>query len=75
MYIGFSKTLIRLGGIRFGVGKRLKGSAAGVMVLFYGMMQLFWWALVGTLWLLYGFGYVFIYLPVKAIKKLLKKEQ
>lgn len=69
MYIGFSKTLVRWGGIRIGVGKRMRGAAGVAMLLIYAMLQFCWWLCVGTLWLLYGVGYVCIYLPVKLIAK------
>lgn len=74
MYIGFSKTLMRLGGIRIGIGMRKKGAEGLFFLFLFGMVQLCWWMIVGMLWLLYGVGYMFIYLPIKGVKKLLKKE-
>lgn len=75
MYIGFSKTLMRWGGIRIGVGTRAKGPMGLLMLLIFGMVQLCWWMIVGMLWLLYGLGYVLIYLPIKAVQKRSKKEE
>jgi hypothetical protein len=75
MYIGFSKTLIKLGGIRIGVGKRMKGSTGWIMLLFYGMLQVTWWMIVGTLWMMYGIGWLFVYLPIKGIINLYKKHR
>ena len=75
MYISFSKTLMRWGGIRIGIGTRKKGAEGLFFLFLFGMMQLFWWALVGAFWFMYGVGYVFIYLPIKGVKKLLKKEE
>ena len=75
MYIGFSKTLMRWGGIRIGMGTRAKGPTGLLLLFLFGMVQLCWWTIVGMLWLLYGVGYVCIYLPIKAIRKQSKKEE
>ena len=75
MYIGFSKTLMRLGGIRIGMGMRKKGTDGLFLLFLFGMIQLCWWMIVGMLWLLYGVGYVLIYLPIQGVKKLLKKDE
>ena len=75
MYLSFGRRLRGLGGVRFGVHKRVSGGAAAVMLFVYCMMYLMWYMLLGTLWLMYGLGYVCYYLPAREIVKFSKKKK
>lgn len=69
MFLSFGRRLRGLGKVRLGVGLRMKGSAAWIMLLLYGLLNLCWYMILGTLWLMYGICYLFFYLPIKAIIK------
>lgn len=73
MYISFGQKLRGLGRVRFGF--RMKGSAAWIMAILYGLVYMCWYLMLGTLWLLYGMGYLFFYLPIKGIVKLSKQNK
>lgn len=70
MYLSIGRKLKGLGGIRF--GKRVSGSTAWAMLIVYGMLNLCWYCILGSLWMCYGIGYVCFYLPIKGISKLVK---
>lgn len=72
MYLSIGRRLRGLGKIRIGAGFRMKGWTAAIMIFVYAMVYLCWYMMLGTLWLLYGIGYLFIYLPIKGIVKLCK---
>ena len=72
MYLSFGRRLRRLGALRFGVGFRMKVWTAAIMIFLYAMLYMMWYLMLGTLWMLYGIGYLCIYLPVKGITKLSK---
>lgn len=74
MYLSFGRRLRGLGRIRFGVGYRMKGWTAAIMIFLYAMLYMCWYLMLGTLWMIYGIGYLCIYLPVKGIIKLCNKE-
>lgn len=73
MFISFGRRLRGLGRVHFGF--RIKGSAAWITVILYGLLYLCWYVMLGTLWLMYGICYLFFYLPVKCIIKLCKKKK
>ena len=73
MFISIGQKLRGLGNVR--VGFRLKGSTAWFMIIFYAIWMLMWYLLIGTLWCIYGFSYVFFYLPIKGIMKLYKSKK
>ncbi len=75
MYIGFSKRLVALGGLRIGVGKRLSGATGWIVLIFLGMFYLMWYMMIACLWIFYGFGYLFFYLPFKGIVHLSEKKK
>ena len=75
MYLSFGRTLRGLGKIRIGAGFRMKGPTAWIMLIVYGLLYMCWYMILGTLWLMYGMGYLFFYLPIKGIVKLCKKRQ
>lgn len=72
MYLSFGRRLRGLGGFRFGVGVRMKGWTGALMTFMYAMLYLLWYMLLGTLWLIYGLGYVCYYLPAKYLVKYCK---
>ena len=74
MFLSFRHSLLKLGKVRIGAGFRLKGSAAWIMLLFYGLFYMCWYMILGTLWLMYGMCYLFFYLPIKGIIKYSKKK-
>lgn len=71
MYISIGRRLRGLGNVR--IGHRLKGSGAFVFICIYWLLNFYWFLLLGTLWLMYGMGYVLFYLPIKGIVKLVKE--
>lgn len=73
MYIGFSKKLKALGGLRIGFGKRLSGAGGWILLCCCAVLNLFWYMILGCLWLMYGVGYLF-YLPIKAIVNVIHKK-
>lgn len=75
MFVSIGHKLRGLGKIRFGVGVRMKGATAWIMLLLYGMLNLMWYIMLGTLWLIYGIIYVCFYLPIKVIIKYSKNEE
>ena len=70
MYLAFGRKLLRLGKLRIGFGIRMKGWTAACMVFVYAMMYMCWYMTIGMIWLMYGMGYLCVYLPVKGIVKL-----
>lgn len=74
MFLSFRHSLLKLGKVRIGAGFRMKGSAAWIMLLIYGLVYMCWYMMLGTLWLLYGMCYLFFYLPIKCIVKYAKKK-
>lgn len=70
MYITIGRKLKGLGNVR--ICHRLKGSSAFVYLCIYWILNFYWFLLLGTLWLMYGMGYVLFYLPIKGIVKLVK---
>ena len=70
MFISFGHKLRGLGRVRFGF--RMKGSTAWIMAILYGQLYMCWYLMLGTLWLIYGICYLFLYLPIKGIVKLCK---
>ena len=74
MYIGISKRLKVLGGLRIGVGKRLSGTGGLILLCCCAFINLFWYMILGCLWTIYGLGYL-VYLPIKAIVNATKRKQ
>lgn len=74
MFVGFSKRLKALGGLRIGFGKRLHGAGGWILFFFCAILNLYWYMILGCLWLFYGVGYLF-YLPIKAIANVIKRKQ
>lgn len=75
MYIGFSKKLKALGGLRIGFGKRFSGAGGWILLFCCAVLNLFWYMILGCLWLMYGTYYVLFYLPIKAVVSIIKKKQ
>ena len=73
MYISFGHKLRGLGNVR--IGYRMKGSSGCLFLGVYGFLQMVWYIFLGTMWFLYGVGYVCYYLPVKGIVKLCKNKK
>lgn len=74
MFIGFSKKLKVLGGLRIGFGKRLSGAGGWILLFCCAILNLFWDMILGCLWLMYGCAYLF-YLPIKAIVNVINKKR
>ena len=75
MYVSIGRSLRNLGKVRICTGFRLRGWSAAIMLFLYAMIYLCWYMLLGTLWLMYGIGYLFVYLPIKGIIKLSKQHK
>lgn len=72
MFIGLSKTLKRMMGFRIGIGLRLNKSTAIVFGIFILMFYMMWYSVILSGWILYGFCWLFFYLPYKGISKAVK---
>lgn len=75
MFLSFGRSLRTLGSVRVGAGFRMKGPAAWIMLILYGLLYMCWYMILGTLWLMYGMCYLFFYLPIKGIMKLVKENK
>jgi hypothetical protein len=75
MFISFGHTLRSLGKIRLGFGFRMRGWTAAIMIFIYAMLYMCWYMVLGMLWLLYGMGYLFFYLPINGIIKYKKNRE
>lgn len=74
MYIGFSKKLKALGGLRIGVGKRMSGAGGLIFLIGIGIVYIYWYMFLACLWLIFGCCWL-LCLPVNAIVKAVKKKQ
>lgn len=71
MFIGLSKTFLRFGGFRLGMGMRISKKNIGwayLMFFVVWMFQLFWYCLVFTFWLMYAMFYFIFWLFKKVFK-------
>lgn len=75
MYLSFGRRLRGFGRMRIGAGIRMNGWVAAFMIFIYAMLYMCWYMVLGTLWLMYGLGYVFYYLPIKGIVKLCRRNK
>lgn len=60
MFITFSKTIGKIGGVRFGIGKRVKAENAwwiALLLLFVYIFQLLWYGTIAAFWLIYAMFY------------------
>ena len=75
MRMTFHKTLLKIGKWRFGIGYSSRGGLAWLVLLFYGILNMCWWLILGILWVYYGIFYLIIYLPIKGIVKLCNRKK
>lgn len=73
MYIGFTKRLKALGGLRVGFGKRVSGATGAMLFCLAAIINLCWYMILGCVWLAYGAIWLMFILPIKAIKKHVNK--
>lgn len=60
MFISFSKTMAKIGGVRVGMGLRMSKKNAPYIAVFVGIMMMFkflWWLTIACFWLMYALGY------------------
>ena len=77
MFIGFSKTIARVGGVRLNMGMRMnKKNAAwfSLLILFIALFKLIWYMLLLCGWLIYAMFYG-MYWCIKKIILLCKKNK
>jgi len=77
MFLSFSKTIAKIGGFRIGIGTRINKKNAGyalIGVVFYYMLLMCWYMMVGCLWLVYAMCYGF-YWVIKKIILLIKEKK
>jgi hypothetical protein len=70
MFLSIGQRLRGLSHVRFGF--RMNGSTAWIMFIVLVIFYMFWYLMLGSLWLVYGVCYLFFYLPIKGIIKLCK---
>ena len=82
MYIGFSKRLKRLSGIRIGAGYRISGFMGLFILLGIGMANLMWYSILACMWMLYGMFWLMyqmcvwiFYKPIKLLVKVIKSKK
>ena len=71
MFISLSKTLVRFGGVRLGIGTRVskKNAPAFIVgILTYYMFMLVWYMILGTCWLMYAMIYGTFWILKKMFK-------
>lgn len=75
MFVGFSKTLARFGGIRLSIGARMSKKTAPYLIIFvlfyymfYYILALTWYILIASLWLTYAIIYGLVWILKKAFK-------
>ena len=79
MYIGFSKRLKSLSGIRIGAGYRIHGVMGIFILCGIGIANLIWYSILACMWMIYGMFWLMyqmcvwifykpVYYLVKAIK-------
>ena len=77
MYVGFSKKLKRLSGIRIGAGVRIKGFMGLFVLCGIGIANLIWYSILACMWMIYGMFWLMYQLCVwvlyKPIALLVKK--
>lgn len=73
MYVGFSKKLKALGGMRLHIGGR--GRKGIIMLGIYGILYLYWYMFLACLWMMYGAGYLMFYLPYKGIRAAVRNKK
>ena len=77
MYISFGKTLRKWSGVRIGAGFRVRGAAGAMLACLLAVVNLWWYLMLGMLWLLYGALWLFWklikYCIVKPVKWIASK--
>ena len=75
MFVGISKTLMKMGGFRLHVGLNLKKWYGWFLLLFLGVFYAAYFLILGILWALYGIAWCFYKLIILwiALFKMLKK--
>ena len=72
---GLHRTLFKLGKWRFGIGYGFHGFSGFCMLIIFGILNLCWYMILGVIWLFYGIFYLFIFLPIKGIFKIINKNK
>lgn len=72
MFVSFHKTLCKLGSVRIGAGVRLKGGAGAMLALLFAVLNLYWYLMLGALWMIFGVMWLmwklFLFFVIKPIK-------
>lgn len=75
MFLSLSKTMVKFGGVRLGVGMRMSKKNAPYLAIFAGIMLIFkfmWSMMIVCFWLMYALGYGIIIASKKLIPYLKK---
>ena len=79
MFVGFSKTLVRMGQIRIGFGARLRSKNFLAFLVVFGILYLTFYAVLWSVilagWTLYGVFLLCFYLPYKGIKRIVNRKK
>lgn len=67
----FHYTLFKMGKFRLDISKKFSGTALFVVSFFALMFYLMYWAMLGTLWLIYGILWITFVLPFRIIKRII----
>lgn len=75
MYVSFGHRLRSLGRVRIGAGFRFRGFTGWCLLLVVALLRLYWYILLGVLWMMYGIIYLCFVLPIRGIVRLCKRRK
>lgn len=75
MYVSFGRRLRALGRVKVGASFRLNGPMGWSLILVVALLRLYWYLMLGVLWMLYGIVYLCFVLPLRGIARLCKKRK
>lgn len=75
MYVSFGRRLRALGRVRIGAGLRFNGLMGWSLILVVALLRLYWYLMLGMLWMMYGIIYLCFVLPIRGIVRLCKRRK
>ena len=77
MFLSFSKTIAKVGGVRIGIGTRVSKKNAPyalIGIFFYYLFLMCWYMIIGCFWLMYAMCYGCYWVIKKLILSLKSKK-
>ena len=75
MHVSFGRRLRALGRVRLFAGFRCQGLMGWSLLLVVALVRLYWYLMLGVLWMVYGIIYLCFVLPIRGIVRLCKKRK